>query len=201
MRVGVLALQGDFAEHEAVLEHLQVESCRVKNPQDLGRCDGLILPGGESTVLGMLLESVGLIVPIQDRAKEGMPIFGTCAGMILLSREITDGRPDQLALGLIDIAVRRNGFGRQIKSFEADVTIPQVDLHPVTAVFIRAPVIDKVGDEVEVLGSVTYRFEAGIERSVPVVCQQDGILATSFHPELTSDHRLHEYFVNMIASR
>lgn len=201
MRVGVLALQGDFAEHEAVLEHLQVESCRVKNPRDLAQCDGLILPGGESTVLGMLLESANLVGPIQDRAKDGMPIFGTCAGMILVSRDIIDGRPDQLAFGLIDIAVRRNGFGRQIKSFEADVAVGQIGETPVTAVFIRAPVIDKVGEEVEVLGSVTYHFESGVERSVPVVCRQDGILATSFHPELTSDRRLHEYFVNMISSR
>ena len=188
--VGVLALQGDVVEHEAVLADLSVPTRRVRTPGDLDEIDALVLPGGESTTLSMLIESAGLLEPLRDRLAAGMPAFGTCAGMILLAREILDGRPDQHALGAIDVAVRRNAFGRQRESFEADLVVDGLD-RPMHATFIRAPVIDSVGDGVEVLASV--RCPDGVER--PVVCRQGGVTVASFHPELAGDARLHARLV------
>ena len=183
MKVGILALQGDVREHAAVLAELGVESRPVRAPDDLPFVDGLILPGGESTTMSLLLDSSGLRDPIAERLTDGMPAFGTCAGMILLANEVIDGRPDQESFGVIDIAVRRNGYGRQVDSFETDIDVGGARVH---AVFIRAPIVERVGDGVEVLASVD---------GTPVVCRQGPILVAAFHPELSDDRRVHQLFV------
>ncbi len=200
LTVGVLALQGDFQEHIAVLSELGVSTREVRSPKDLSGVDGLILPGGESTTMSMLLESSGLLLEVAKALSEGLFAFGTCAGMILLAREVLDGRSDQNGFALMDIAVRRNGFGRQIKSFEADLVVSGIDGPPVRAVFIRAPVVEKVAKEVAILAEVSYSFDDDSHRVVPVVCAQDRLLACSFHPELTGDTRLHQLFVSKILS-
>ena len=184
-RVGVLALQGDVREHREVLEGLGAEVGGVRRPGDLEVVEALVVPGGESTTLMLLLESSGLAEPLAARLAEGMPALGTCAGMILLGGEVLDGRPGQRGLGAIDVTVRRNAFGRQIASFEADLDVVGVD-GPMHAVFIRAPVVDKAGAEVEVLATVHLGDE---ER--PVVCRQGNVVVASFHPELSGDGRLH----------
>jgi 5'-phosphate synthase pdxT subunit len=163
----------------------------VRARADLDGVDMLVLPGGESTTMSLLLESSGLIEPLSDRLGAGMPAFGTCAGMILLATTIVDGRPDQRALGAIDIDVRRNAFGRQVDSFEADLEVKGLagDFH---AVFIRAPVVERVGPGVEVLATVTD----GGGQARPVLCRQGSILVAAFHPELSGDSRLHEQFLN-----
>jgi 5'-phosphate synthase pdxT subunit len=189
--VGVLGLQGDIDEHEAVLLPLGVAIRRVRTPDDLAGVGALVLPGGESTTLSMLLDSAGLLDPIRRRLAGGMPALGTCAGMILLATSVLDGRPDQQCLSGIDIAVRRNAFGRQRASFEADLDVVGVDGGPMHATFIRAPVIVSVGADVEVLASV--RCPDGEER--PVVCRAGVVTAASFHPELVGDGRLHERLV------
>jgi 5'-phosphate synthase pdxT subunit len=199
-RVGVLALQGDFAEHLSHLALVGVESQLVRTPDELIGCDGLILPGGESTTISRLLLTSGVGSVLKDRVSDGLLLFGTCAGMILLASKVVDGRDDQLRLGLIDITVRRNGFGRQIRSFEADVDVEGVEGVPMRAVFIRAPVVESVDSSVSVLGEVTYDFGSEGCTSVPVVCRNSQVLVCSFHPELTRDVRLHEYFVEMIES-
>jgi len=193
--VGVLGLQGDIDEHEAVLLPLGVAIRRVRNPDDLDAVGALVLPGGESTTLSMLLDSAGLIDPIRRRLATGMPALGTCAGMILLATSVLDGRPDQHCLAGIDIAVRRNAFGRQRASFEADIEVAGLEGGPMHATFIRAPVIVSVGAEVEVLASV--RCPDGEER--PVVCRHGVVTAASFHPELVGDRRLHERLVADLA--
>ncbi len=198
--VGVLALQGDFQEHARTLSYLGVASREVRSPKDLIGIEGLILPGGESTTISMLLGSSGLFSAIGDAIKDGLFVFGTCAGMILLAREVLDGRSDQSGFALMDISVRRNGFGRQIRSFEADLLVKGIEGPPIRAVFIRAPVVEKVAKEVEVLAEVTYSFDDYSNRVVPVVCGQDRLLACSFHPELTSDSRLHQLFISKILS-
>lgn len=184
--VGVLALQGDVREHAAVLAHLGAAVVEVRRPVDLDAVEALVLPGGESTTLSLLLGSSGLADPLRARLASGMPALGTCAGMILLAAEILDGRPDQQHLGAIDISVRRNAFGRQLDSFEADL-----EVHGMTgslrAVFIRAPVVERVGSAVEVLASVTVGDECRA-----VVCRQRRVTVASFHPELSGEHRLHE---------
>ena len=192
MDVGILALQGDVAEHGDALRGLGVAVRLVRRPDDLGGVDGLVLPGGESTTLSMLLESSGLFDPVAEELRRGLPAFGTCAGMILLGRTIVDGRPGQRSFGVVDIALRRNGFGRQPDSFECELDVAHVHGGPVPAVFIRAPVVEEVGDGVEVLARVAH---------TPVLCRQGPVLVSAFHPELTDDHRVHELFASMIEDR
>ena len=187
--VGVLALQGDVREHVAALRALGAAALEVRTPDDLDRVDALVLPGGESTAVSLLLASSGLRQPLEDRLAAGLPAFGTCAGMILLAREVVDGRADQRSLGAIDLTVRRNAFGSQAASFEADLDVAGVDGGPMHAVFIRAPVVERAGPEVEVLAAVDGR---------PVIARQGKILACAFHPELVGDLRLHELFLQEV---
>lgn len=190
MAVGVLALQGAFIEHEQMLRKLGHEVVQVRLPEHLQQIDRLIIPGGESTTIGKLLVAYGLLEPIRERARQEMPIWGTCAGMILLAREITEGRPDgQPALALMDITARRNAFGRQLDSFEAGVSVPPIGVEPFPAVFIRAPLIDQVRGDAQVLGK--------LDDGRIVAAQQGRLLATAFHPELTDDDRLHRHFLAM----
>jgi 5'-phosphate synthase pdxT subunit len=189
VKIGVLALQGASARHATMLSRLGAEPVACRLPADLDDVDALVLPGGESTTMSMLLESSGLFEPIADRLAAGMPAFGTCAGMILLGSEILDGRDDQRCFDAIDIAVRRNAFGRQVDSFEADLHVVGVDGTPVHAVFIRAPVVTSVGDHVDVLAAVDGR---------PVLCRQGRVLVAAFHPELGDDARLHELFLHEV---
>ena len=189
MQVGVLALQGAFAAHSDCLTSIGVQSIEVRNPEQLSSVDALLMPGGESSTMSQLLESSGLFDPIAARIADGMPVFGTCAGMILLASEILDGRSDQRSFSAIDISVRRNAFGRQVDSFEATVNSSVGDFH---GVFIRAPRIERVGENIEVLGSINDE---------PVLVRQGNVLAASFHPELSNDARLHEYFVSITANR
>lgn len=191
-RVGVLALQGDVREHVAVLVALDVEAPSVRTPEQLAAVDGLIIPGGESTTIARLLVTSGLREPLAARLRDGLPVFGTCAGLILLTATVLDGRSDQWSYGLLDLSLRRNGYGRQIASFETDVEV--AGLGSVPAVFIRAPRIEKVADDVEVLATLTR--EDGEEH--PVLVRQGAAWGSSFHPELTSDTRLHERFVASI---
>ena len=190
MNVGVLALQGAFVEHEQVIRRLGHEVVRVRLPEHLEQIDRLVIPGGESTTIGKLLVAYGLVEPIKERARREMPIWGTCAGMILLAQRITDGRPEgQLALKLMDITARRNAFGRQLDSFEADLDVPALGLPSFPAVFIRAPRIDAVGKDVETI--------AALEDGTIVAARQGRLLATSFHPELTGDDRFHRLFLDL----
>jgi 5'-phosphate synthase pdxT subunit len=190
VRVGVLALQGDVREHVRALAELGVDAREIRTPLELADVDALVLPGGESTTMSLLLESSGLLEPVGERIAGGMPAFGTCAGMILLATDVVDGRPDQHRLGAIDIGVRRNAFGRQVDSFETELSVKGFD-EPFHAVFIRAPVVERVGPDVEVLAEVA----GGDGRAQPVVCRQGSVLVTAFHPELSGDLRLHEEFI------
>ncbi len=187
MKIGVLALQGDFAEHLSVIDRLKVPAIPVRLPSELETIDALIMPGGESTTMCKLMDDYKLAEPLQKRAKDGFPIFATCAGMILLAKHIVDS--DVQSLGLMNISVRRNAYGRQVDSFETDMPIPELGKKGFHAVFIRAPIIEKVHDGVTVLGEVN--------RS-PVVVRQGNLLACSFHPELTDDVRIHKYFLSFI---
>jgi len=189
--VGVLALQGDFREHLSLFSRLGVEAVEVRVPEDLERVGSLVVPGGESTTISLLLETSGLLAPVAQRLAAGMPALGTCAGMIVLAREAIDGRPDQHCFGAIDISVRRNAFGRQRDSFEADLEVAGL-AQPVHAVFIRAPVVERAGPGVEVLATVSM---GGEEK--PVVCRQGPVLVSSFHPELVGETRLHELFLDL----
>jgi pyridoxal 5'-phosphate synthase pdxT subunit len=193
-RIGVLALQGDFREHLRMLADCGVDAVKVRTPADLAAVDGLVIPGGESTTIGMLIARNGLEAPLRTAIAEGMPVMGTCAGMIVLAAEVLDGRPDQLCLGAIDMTVRRNAFGRQVDSFEAAVDMPTLPGPPVTAVFIRAPWVERVGPEVEVLARVGV--DDGADRIVAV--RQGNALATSFHPEVTDDRRFHALLVDIV---
>jgi pyridoxal 5'-phosphate synthase pdxT subunit len=196
MTLGVLALQGDVREHAAALESLGRSVRMVRRPSDLGGLGGLVIPGGESTTLSLLLESSGLFGPLADALADGLPVLGTCAGMILLAGTVLDGRDDQRRFGVIDLVVRRNGYGRQVASFESDLEVQGVAGGPVHAVFIRAPVVERVGPTVEVLATLPPPHE-GPGDGRPVVCRQGSVLTTSFHPELTGDRRLHALFVAM----
>jgi 5'-phosphate synthase pdxT subunit len=187
-RVGVLALQGAFAAHARVLADLDVEAIEVRTPTDLDGVDALVLPGGESTTMSMLLESSGLFDPLATRLAGGLPVFGTCAGMILLAADVLDGRPDQRTFGAIDLVVRRNAYGRQVDSFEADLDVAGL-AEPFHAVFIRAPGVDRVGDDVEVLATHEGR---------PVLARQGCVTVASFHPELSGDARLHQRFLEEV---
>jgi pyridoxal 5'-phosphate synthase pdxT subunit len=195
VKVGVLALQGDFREHALALSEAGAEPVEVRRPEQLAAIDAIVLPGGESTTLSMLLDSSGLRSALQDRLSEGLPAFGTCAGMILLAARVRDGRPDQRGFGLLDMTVRRNGFGRQLESFETALAVSGFS-EPLHAVFIRAPVVEQTGPSVEVLASVTDR--SGI--SSPVLCRSGPHLVASFHPELSADVRVHEMFLSMASS-
>lgn len=187
-RVGVLALQGDVREHRALLEDLGAESALVRTPTDLESVDGLIIPGGESTTIGKLAVRFGLMDPLRDAVRSGLPTYGTCAGMILLASSLTEG--DQPLIGGLDVVVQRNAFGRQNDSFEASLDVTDLE-KPFDAVFIRAPWVEKVGSEVEVMATVDDH---------PVMVRQDDILASSFHPELTGDGRIHQIFLEMVGS-
>lgn len=187
--VGVVAVQGDFAKHIEALERTEVpglEIVEVRTPDDLEGVERLIIPGGESTTVGLLMERYGLADAIQSRATEGMPIWGTCMGMIVMAKEV-ENRPDQKTLGLLDISVRRNAFGAQVHSFEDEVKLEGMET-PVTGVFIRAPVVTRTGEGVQAIG--TYENQV-------VAVRQGKLLGTSFHPELTEDARLHEWFLKL----
>ena len=186
--VGVLSLQGAFAAHIECVESLGVSALEVRTPEQLQNVDALVMPGGESSTMSQLLLSSGLFEAIAQRLAEGMPTFGTCAGMILLASEVLDGRSDQRSFGAIDVSVRRNAFGRQIDSFESEIETPFGDFR---GVFIRAPRIERVGTDVEVIGRL------GNE---PVLVRQGNVLAASFHPELSGDARLHDYFVTTMTT-
>lgn len=188
MKVGVLALQGAFREHAAALKRCGCEVVEVRKPINIEGIDALVIPGGESTTIGKLLGDYGLIEPILAKARYGLPIFGTCAGAIILARDIAGS--DQPRLGLIDIMVQRNAYGRQVDSFEVDLEIPVLGKEPFAAVFIRAPLIKETRPGVEVLA----HYKDGI-----VLARQGNVLVSTFHPELTSDLRLHRYFLNMVA--
>lgn len=196
--IGVLALQGDVREHAAMLERCGARARTVRRPGELAEVDALVLPGGESTTVSRLLETFELLEPLRARIAEGMPAYGSCAGMILLAREVLDGRPDQKQLGGLDVVVRRNAFGRQVDSFEADLDFGGVSGGPLHAVFIRAPWVEKAGDGVEILARVpkTPHAEGVADRIVAV--RQGPVLATAFHPELTGDERVHRLFVGMV---
>jgi len=191
--IGVLALQGDVREHLRVLTSLDVRAVPVKDAAALTGVDGLVLPGGESTTISMLAIRWGLMEPLRAAVRGGMPVFGSCAGMILLADTVLDGRADQEPIGGLDMVVRRNAFGRQVDSFEADVEFPALGDEPIRAVFIRAPWVESVGPSVEVLASVP----AGSGDRI-VAVRAGGLLATSFHPELTGDHRVHALFADIV---
>ena len=188
----MLALQGDVREHEQALAACGAETVQVRRRADLHGLDGLVLPGGESTTISRLLEVSGLLAPVREAVAGGLPTYGSCAGMVLLARELRDGRPDQQQVGGLDVVVRRNAFGRQVDSFETDV--PFVGIGEVHAVFIRAPWVEATGDHVEVLATVG----AGPAAGRVVAVRQGPVLATSFHPELTGDHRVHGLFVDLV---
>jgi 5'-phosphate synthase pdxT subunit len=183
-KTGVLALQGDFREHVSVLSSLGAAAVEVRTPAQLADVDRLVIPGGESTTIAKLALAGDLVRPIQERARDGMPILGTCAGMIVMAERVLDGEP---LLSLMDVTVRRNAYGRQVDSFEADVDMEGID-HPVRSVFIRAPWIEDVGPDVRVLSTYEGR---------PVVLQQGSLLAASFHPELIGETGLHDYFLSL----
>jgi pyridoxal 5'-phosphate synthase pdxT subunit len=189
--IGVLALQGDVREHLAALSACGASGTAVRRPEELERVDALVIPGGESTTISKLAVEFGLFEPLAKRIAGGMPVYGSCAGMIMLASTVLDGRPDQRSFGAVDMVVRRNAFGRQVDSFEAPLDFAGTPFH---AVFIRAPWVESVGSGVEVLGRITDGPAAG--RIVAV--RQGTVLATAFHPELTGDLRVHRYFVEMV---
>ncbi|WP_191843601.1 pyridoxal 5'-phosphate synthase glutaminase subunit PdxT [Catellatospora chokoriensis] len=192
--IGVLALQGDVREHLAALAECDVIGRPVRRPEEVAEIDALVIPGGESTTMSKLALAFEVYEPVRKRLAEGMPAYGSCAGMIMLADEVLDGRPDQKTFGGIAMTVRRNAFGRQVDSFEAPVDIAGVEGEPVHAIFIRAPWVESVTGDVEVLGRVT----AGPATGRMVAVRQGNLLATSFHPELTGDLRVHRLFVDMV---
>ncbi|MEH3155323.1 MAG: pyridoxal 5'-phosphate synthase glutaminase subunit PdxT [Gordonia paraffinivorans] len=195
-RIGVLALQGDVREHVWALADAGASAVPVRRPEELAGLDGIVLPGGESTTMSRLLGVVGLFEPLRAAIEAGLPAYGSCAGMILLASDVLDTRPDARHLDALDITVRRNAFGRQVQSFETDLPLAGLDDGPVRAVFIRAPWVEATGPDVEVLARVPDGPAAG--RVVAV--RQGRVLATSFHPEVTGDHRVHRLFVDMVST-
>jgi len=193
--IGVLAVQGDVREHVRTLEGLGVRATTVRRPTELEACDGLVIPGGESTTMAKLARIFDLLEPLRHRVKDGLPVFGTCAGMIMLADRIEDGTVGQETVGGLDITVRRNAFGRQVDSFEGDLTFAGLDA-PVHAVFIRAPWVESVGPAVEVLA----RVERGPVAGRIVAVRQGSLMATSFHPEVGGDARVHRLFVDLVES-
>lgn len=203
LRIGVLAVQGDVREHLNTLSSLGVQVVGVRRPRELDDVDALVIPGGESTTMDKLVRAFDLQHPLRKRIADGMPVYGSCAGMIMLADRIADSRPDQETLGGLNITVRRNAFGRQVDSFEEDLHIPAIagmttvpQGHPPTfkAVFIRAPWVEEMGADVEILATV----ETGPAAGRVVAIRAGNLLATSFHPEVTGDHRIHEYFTQMV---
>ncbi|MCG3753409.1 pyridoxal 5'-phosphate synthase glutaminase subunit PdxT [Amycolatopsis sp. Poz14] len=198
--VGVLALQGAVREHVAMLESAGARAVPVRRPSELSKVDGLVLPGGESTTMSRLLETFELLEPLRERIAGGLPAFGSCAGMILLARQVLDGRPDQQQLGGLDVVVRRNAFGRQVDSFEADLPFAGLPGGPLHAVFIRAPWVEKAGAGVEVLATVPDPEDPpdGPRADRIVAVRQGAVVATAFHPEITRDERVHRLFVELV---
>lgn len=197
--IGVLAMQGDVREHFAALEAVGADPVSVRREHELAQVDGLVIPGGESTTMSRLLQVFELLEPLRARLREGLPAYGSCAGMILLASEVLDTRADAQQLGGLDITVRRNAFGRQVASFESDLTMEGVDGDPLRAVFIRAPWVERVGEGVAVLATVPPEADADSGALGRVVAVRQGaVLATSFHPEVTGDHRVHELFVRIV---
>ncbi|KGN38604.1 glutamine amidotransferase [Knoellia subterranea KCTC 19937] len=194
--IGVLAVQGDVREHVRALESAGARAVAVRRPSEVEAIDGLVIPGGESTTMDKLCRIFDLRDPLVARLRAGMPAYGSCAGMIMLADRILDGHRDQQTLGGLDITVRRNAFGRQVDSFEDDLRIRELGPEPVRAVFIRAPWVEETGDDVHVLASVHV---GGADH--PVAVRQGDIVATSFHPEVTGDHRFHQYFVDVVRQR
>lgn len=190
MKIGVLALQGDVAEHQAMLAQSGAEPVAVKRLEQLNEIDGLIIPGGESTTMGKLLRRFDLLDPLRERARSGFPMYGTCAGMILLANDIRGAAVDQPTIGGMDISVQRNAFGRQRESFETELAVPEIGPEPLPALFIRAPLIERVGDNVQVL--------ATLPDGRVVAARQGNLLVSSFHPELTHDNRMHRYFLTVV---
>jgi 5'-phosphate synthase pdxT subunit len=202
VRIGVLALQGDVREHLRALEVSGATAMPVRRPAELDAVDGLVIPGGESTTIAKLAAAFELTEPLRKRLAGGMPAYGSCAGMILLADRIVDGVPGQETLGGLDVTVRRNAFGRQVDSFEEPIRMTGISGEPFHAVFIRAPWVESVGDGVEVLGATAGRAGcdtvAGLSDGRIVAVRQGGLLATSFHPELAGDARVHALFVRMV---
>ena len=190
MKVGVLALQGDVREHIHRLQECDVQAFPVRRSSEIESVDALIVPGGESTTIAQLAEVFGVYQLIKSRIEQGMPVYGSCAGMILLAKEILDAKVGQKSFGGLDITVRRNAFGRQVDSFESDIAFADGSTDLIRAVFIRAPWVEKVGESVQILASV---------ESHPVAVRSRTALATSFHPELTGDNRIHRYFIEQVA--
>ncbi|MBB5631851.1 5'-phosphate synthase pdxT subunit [Cryobacterium mesophilum] len=194
MRIGVLALQGDFREHISVLKGFGADAVPLRRASELSEVNGLVIPGGESSVMDKLARTFELRDPLRTAIADGLPVYGTCAGLIMLSTNILDGIEGQESLGGIDIDVRRNAFGSQTDSFEVDLDVPAIGEAPLHAVFIRAPVVERIGDGVDAL--------ATLEDGRVVAVQQGNLLGTSFHPEMTEDHRFHSYFLDRVrASR
>ncbi len=195
--IGVLSLQGDVREHLAALEACGAHAVRVGSAEALTTVDGLVIPGGESTTMSRLAQLDGLFDPLRAARASGMPMYGSCAGMIMLADRVLDARPDQETIGGLDVTVRRNAFGRQIDSFEADLDIAEIGPQPLRAVFIRAPFVVEAGPEVEVLARVDRAGGEGADATI-VAVRQGPLMATAFHPELTGDHRIHEAFVGIV---
>lgn len=192
MPIGVLALQGDFREHIATLNRIGIDSIEVRTNLDLENSDGLIIPGGESTVIANLAKSFSLLEPIRSKIKSGLPVFGTCAGLILLAEEILDGIEGQVGFGGLDVSVRRNAFGNQLDSFETELDFVGIAEPALRAAFIRAPIIERVGPKVEVLSS--------LNSGAIVAVRSEHILGVAFHPEISGEDRVHEYFMKMVNS-
>ena len=191
--IGVLALQGDFREHLAVFESLGVDAVSVRRPEDLERVSGLVIPGGESSVMDKLSRLFGLAEPLKAAVASGLPVYGTCAGLIMLADSVRDAIDGQQTIGGFDVVVRRNAFGSQLDSFETDLDVPALGAEPVHAVFIRAPVVESVGDGVTVLSA--------LDDGRIVAVEQGNLLGTSFHPEITGETRFHQYFVDKVRAR
>ncbi|MBW3086308.1 Pyridoxal 5'-phosphate synthase subunit PdxT [Austwickia sp. TVS 96-490-7B] len=196
--IGVLAVQGDVREHAHALERVGARTCAVRRPEELTAVDALVIPGGESTVMDKLVRAFGLQEPLRERLRDGLPAYGSCAGMIMLADRIADARPDQETLGGLDVTVRRNAFGRQVDSFETDLQVEGIvePERPLRAVFIRAPWVESVGPQAQALATVEHGPAAG--RVVAV--RQGSLIATSFHPEMGGDDRVHAAFVQMVRS-
>ena len=192
LRIGVLAFQGDVREHILVLEHLGAEVIKVRRPEELEAIDGLVIPGGESSVMDKLVRLFGMFDPLRAAIASGLPVFGTCAGLIMLSDNILDAMDDQMTLGGLDVDVRRNAFGTQIDSFETSVLMPAVTKDSIPATFIRAPIVERVGGDVAVL--------ARLDDGRIVAVEQGNLLGISFHPEVNGDSRVHEYFLGRVTA-
>lgn len=191
--IGVLALQGDFREHRRTFDSIGVETIEVRTKGDLTKVSGLVIPGGESTVIHKLAVAYELFEPIKNAIANGLPAFGTCAGLILLAKTILDGTADQRSFGGLDISVRRNAFGGQLDSFETDLTFAGIEGEPLHAAFIRAPIVETVSNDVEILSTLPDGRIVGV--------RQGNVMGISFHPEVTSENRVHELFANMVYNR